>query len=138
MSAGPAHPILPSDENFAQHDAEDRWKQALETYRLETGHDLLKHSFAQDILSKTTVDDVMGRLKLFMAFRARGHKILGVLKPIVSVLLRFVDAGAEGASKVAPGGKAIFVAFGVLLQATKGVSQLYNAIESLLQKVRHY
>ncbi|KZV59095.1 hypothetical protein PENSPDRAFT_695443 [Peniophora sp. CONT] len=116
MSSGLAQPTLPSDEDFAQSDAEDRWKQALESYRLETGHDLLKYSFAQDILATSSVDNVMGRLKLFMAYRARGHKILSVLKPIVSVVIRFIDAGAEGAANVAPGGKAIFVAFGVLLQ----------------------
>ncbi|KZV62656.1 hypothetical protein PENSPDRAFT_670205 [Peniophora sp. CONT] len=38
-------------------------------------------------------------------------------------------------AKVAPGGKAIFVAIGVLLQAAKGITALYNAIESLLRKV---
>ncbi|KZV64127.1 hypothetical protein PENSPDRAFT_669265 [Peniophora sp. CONT] len=36
---------------------------------------------------------------------------------------------------VSPGGEAIFVAIGALLQAAKGVSALYDAIESLLRKI---
>lgn len=79
-------------------DADSRWREALLSYKEETGHDLLEQSFAQDLLSQSSTDEVMARLKSFMAFRARGHKILGVLKPIVSVVLRCIHSGSDGAS----------------------------------------
>lgn len=98
MPSGSTQPTQPDDEDSAQRDAEDRWQQALESYQKETGHNLLEMSFAKELLSQRSADEVMAHLKDFMAYRARGHKLLGVLKPIVSVVLLFVDAGAEGAS----------------------------------------
>ena len=124
-----------SIEKPADSDAEERWKQALEKYREETGRDLLQHSFAKDIQSQSGIDGVMEQFANFKNFRSRGRKILRVLKPIVGVIIRFIDAGAEAGSvrtsplprsdlhspfrqKVAPGGKAIFVAIGALLQVS--------------------
>ena len=125
-----------SNEQLARLDAEERWTQALQNYREETGHDLLQHSFAKDILSQSRTDEVMAQFMKFKDFRSSGNKILRVLKPIVSVVLRFIDAGGEAGSvrispsfrsehylivqqKVVPGGKAIFVAVGALLQASR-------------------
>ena len=125
-----------SNEKPADSDAEERWKQALEKYREETGRDLLQHSFATDIQSQSSIDGVMEQFANFKNFRSRGRKVLRVLKPIVSVVIRFIDAGAEAGSvriasvshcglyltseqKVAPGGKAIFVAVGALLQVSR-------------------
>ena len=87
-----------SNEKPADSDAEERWKQALEKYREETGRDLLQHSFAKDIQSQSSIDGVMEQFANFKNFRSRGRKILRVLKPIVSVVIRFIDAGAEAGS----------------------------------------
>ena len=87
-----------SNEEVARLDAEERWTQALQNYREETGHDLLQHSFAKDILSQSRTDEVMAQFTKFKDFRSSGSKILRVLKPIVSVVLRFIDAGAEAGS----------------------------------------
>ena len=125
-----------SNEGIANLEAEERWKAALESYREETGHDLLEYTFARDILSQSRADEVMAQFTKFKEFRSSGGKILRVLKPIVSVVLRFIDAGAEAGSvcislsffsehylivqqKILPGGKAIFVAVGALLQASR-------------------
>lgn len=102
MSSELGQTISQSSKHIAQHDAQERWKQALENYREETGKDLLEHPFARDFLSQSSTAEVMARLKEFMAVRARGHKILGVLKSIVSVVLRFIDAGAESAAVRTP------------------------------------
>ncbi|VDB86865.1 unnamed protein product [Peniophora sp. CBMAI 1063] len=121
---------------------DERWIQALDNYKQETGRDLLQYSFATDLLSQSDTEKVMERLKdqakLFTTFRSSGRKVLDTVKPIVAVVLRFIDAGAEGASSVAPGGKAIFVAFAALLQAMKETTQLYDTVESLLQQVKAY
>ena len=137
MSSSQAQLTSLANEDFARLDAEERWRDALERYREETGRDLLNgHSFAKDILSQSSIDGVMEQFTKFKNFRSSGRKILRVLKPIVSVVLRFIDAGAEAVSvrissilrsglwlilrqKVAPGGKVIFVAVGALLQVSR-------------------
>lgn len=98
MSSRALHSTLSEGEESSRHHAEELWKQALENYKQETGRNLLGEPFAEDLLSKSSVDEVTERLKKFRGFRDHGHKILRVLKPIVSVVLRFIDAGAEGAS----------------------------------------
>ncbi|VDC01053.1 unnamed protein product [Peniophora sp. CBMAI 1063] len=138
MSAPITQASSPSDEGPSQNEVEERWTQALENYRKETGRELLKHSFAANILSRSSTDDVMAQFADFKTFRNRGRKFRVVLKPIVAVVLRFIDAGAEAGSSAAPGGKAIFVAIGALLQATKGVSELYDTIESFSQIIKDY
>ena len=87
-----------SNEEVARLDAEERWNRALQNYREETGHDLLQHSFAKDIISQSRTDEVMAKFTEFKDFRSSGSKILRLLKPIVSVVLRFIDAGAEAGS----------------------------------------
>ena len=87
-----------SNDNSAHLEAEERWKEALERYREETGHDLLAYTFARDILSQSSTDAVMAQFTKFKEFRSSGGKILRVLKPIVSVVINFIDAGAEAGS----------------------------------------
>ena len=99
MSSSQAQLTNLANEDFGCHDAEERWHQALERYREETGRDLLNgHSFAKVILSQTSIDGVMEQFTNFKNFRSSGRKILRVLKPIVSVVIRFIDAGAEAGS----------------------------------------
>ncbi|KZV65266.1 hypothetical protein PENSPDRAFT_136413 [Peniophora sp. CONT] len=142
LQPAPGSSILSSDEDSARHayGFDDLWNEAIRCYQEETGMNLLKLPFASDLLSRSrTTDEVIQYIEeqndSFEAFRDRGRKVLDVLKPIVHIVHLFIDAGAEGASKVTPGGKAIFVAVGALLQAANGVSALYDAIELLLQKV---
>ncbi|KZV58911.1 hypothetical protein PENSPDRAFT_695665 [Peniophora sp. CONT] len=129
----------PSDDDTGQSDFDTLWNEALWDYKKETGKELLKHPFAKELLSRPTADEVIQYIanqnETFEGFRASGRKILDVVKPIVHVVQLFIDVGAEGASQVTPGGKAIFVAIGALLQAAEGITALYNAIESLLRKV---
>ncbi|VDB95692.1 unnamed protein product [Peniophora sp. CBMAI 1063] len=121
-----------------QYDAKERWRQALEDYDRETNQNLLQQPFTQELLSQSSAEAVALRLQGFMDYRSKGHKILAVMESIASVILRFIEAGAEAASKFAPGGKAIFVGFAALLQAMRGVTELYDAVEFLFQKVKHY
>ncbi|KZV59361.1 hypothetical protein PENSPDRAFT_620715, partial [Peniophora sp. CONT] len=62
------------------------------------------------------------------------------LMPAVQALLLFNDALAELASHfpAVPGGKAIFVAFGVLLQASNGVGERCEILIGLFEKLNHY
>ena len=97
MSLQPA-PSATSSDSISIQDASERWKQALEDYKRETGKSLLDHPFALDILSESSSEKVTALLKQFVTFREHGGKILRVVKPIVSFILRFIDEGAEGAS----------------------------------------
>ncbi|KZV71958.1 hypothetical protein PENSPDRAFT_719761, partial [Peniophora sp. CONT] len=62
------------------------------------------------------------------------------LKPAAEVLLIFNDAIAETASyfPAVPGGKAIFVAFRVLLEATKGVDKYLDALTGLFEELNAF
>ncbi|KZV62765.1 hypothetical protein PENSPDRAFT_692205 [Peniophora sp. CONT] len=136
----PASATERSDDDPAQSDFDSLWNEALRCYKEETGKDLLKLPFAKELLSRSgTTDKVIQYIdeqnKSFEAFRTSGRKALDVAKPIVHAVHLFIDAGAEGASNVTPGGKTIFVAIGALLQAAKGVSALYDAIELLLKRI---
>jgi hypothetical protein len=147
------------------------WAAALGRYQDNTGRDLTKLPYFHSLIHSESVDDIcralQDREECFKAFRARGEKIRAVLAPIVRLARLFIDAGGEVAAAsvrlplftyfgyliiqqgVVPGGKAVFVAFGVLLevcplflpwnvfqphiaQATNGVSKVYDALESLL------
>ena len=99
MSSSQAQLTSLANEDFARLDAEERWRDALERYREETGRDLLNgHSFAEDILSQSSIDGVMEQFTKFKNFRSSGRRIMRVVKPIVSVVIRFIDAGAEAGS----------------------------------------
>ncbi|VDB86730.1 unnamed protein product [Peniophora sp. CBMAI 1063] len=117
------------------------WDAALQRHEQETGSRLLGTAIAKDYPLRPTSDDEIlaifaAQSKSFEMFRSRGAKLLAVLKPIVHFTCLFIDSGAEAAASMnAPGGKAIFVAVAVLLQATKGVSALYDVIEHLFQEI---
>ncbi|KZV62942.1 hypothetical protein PENSPDRAFT_758344 [Peniophora sp. CONT] len=138
---GTASQSARSGVDSGQCNFDELWAEALLRYKKETGKDLLGLSFADYLLSQPrTSEEIVQYIKeqneSFDTFRSTGHKILGVLKPIVSVVLRVIDAGAEGASAAAPGGKAIFVAVAAMLQAANGVSDRYDDIESLLTEIQ--
>ncbi|VDB86718.1 unnamed protein product [Peniophora sp. CBMAI 1063] len=122
-------------------DLAELWDAALQRHELETGTKLLGTAIAKHYpLHPTSDDEVLAifaaQSKSFETFRSRGGKLLAVLKPVVHFACLVIDSGAEAAASMkAPGGKAIFVAVGVLLQATKGVSALYDAIEHLFQEI---
>lgn len=152
-STGPTPPHIDSAENgFNQ-----LWEEALARYKLETGHDLEQAPFAEELFKCTSVDEVArvlnDRKETVKAFRAHGHKIRAVLTPIVRIMKLFLDTGAEVAAAVSvflvtvtinnvliqvffcrqtgvPGGKAIFVATGVLLQVS--LSELSIGIKTAL------
>ncbi|KAI0035559.1 hypothetical protein K488DRAFT_68355 [Vararia minispora EC-137] len=126
---------------------ESLWKDAFESYEKTVGHEFPKGDLADKLCACTTPDGIYAVLESkegeFKAFRAKGQRIRNFLAPIVHVVQLFTDTGAEAATSAGvPGGKAIFVAFGVLLtlpiriiQAAKGVSAVYDGLETLMVKL---
>jgi hypothetical protein len=84
------------------------WRPAVEQYHQETGINLLEDSYARDLLTCNTVEDVVCVLtrqdKAFKAHRATGEKLRAVLRPVVRLVQLFTDAGAEAASVRLPQG----------------------------------
>ncbi|VDB95504.1 unnamed protein product [Peniophora sp. CBMAI 1063] len=82
-----------------------------------------------------------GTMRSFESFRGSettwGKLRNKYLKPAIEVLLLFNDAIAETAAffPEVPGGKAIFAAFGVVLQTTKGVSAYCDALVVLFEEL---
>ncbi|KZV67559.1 hypothetical protein PENSPDRAFT_48455 [Peniophora sp. CONT] len=122
------------------------WQDALEAYRMETKSDLLGVDFADDIRDCAGVEDVMNVLQEnmedFKAFRSeysKWGKVRAVLKRVVGVVLVLNDvAGDAAAASGAPGVSVIFVGIGVLLTATKGVSDRYESLQELFSQVSEY
>ncbi|KAJ7691815.1 hypothetical protein B0H17DRAFT_555825 [Mycena rosella] len=121
------------------------WNDALNKYSEETGSDLLRSRYAQLFDECDSVDTVLEaleeKMENFKKFRADDSKwatLRNKLKPVVQFLLLFNDAVAEVASSSTPGGKSIFVAFGVLLTATQGVSERYDALMKLFEKLESF
>ncbi|KZV60933.1 hypothetical protein PENSPDRAFT_693837 [Peniophora sp. CONT] len=141
MSAPPAANSLDSGSGLSadERDFNTLWNDALQAYEEQTKHKLpiADGSLPESSTEGEVIDYIELQARSFEAFRANGRRVRGVLQPIVNLVLLFVDAGAEAgaAYDVKPGGKAIFLAIAVLLKATKGVSELYNSVEDLLQEV---
>ncbi|KZV72767.1 hypothetical protein PENSPDRAFT_717139 [Peniophora sp. CONT] len=109
----------------------DRWKNLLN--RMEPC------KTAEDVCA--VFDQDMHALARFRgADSSWGRLRRGVLKPAIEVLLLFNDAIAEVAAAfpAVPGGKAIFVAFGVLLEATKGVTAYLEALRYLFEDIQAF
>ena len=86
--------------NTLPRDFEGLWTRALERYKDETGHELPPaDDFPSDPRDPGEVIGYVDRQgQAFNTFRAKGDKIRRALKPMVDILLPFLDASAEGAS----------------------------------------
>ncbi|KAI0026909.1 hypothetical protein K488DRAFT_91681 [Vararia minispora EC-137] len=117
-------------------------ENAIDCFRKETGLDLLAQPYGDKLLQCDSVNDLVSVLKkqneAFETFRAHGETIRAVLAPVVRLVRIFLETGSEVAAAsngAVPGGKAIFVAFGVLLDATRGVSEVYGALGDLFRRL---
>ena len=98
----PTTQAVPRDSDSIQRNFGELWTEALRRYKTETGKNLLELPAAKAFPSDpSSAEVVMKHFEeqhdAFEAFRARGKRILGVLKPIVDVVLLIKDC-AEGAS----------------------------------------
>ena len=90
------------DSDSSPRNFGELWTEALRQYKTETGNDLLELPAAKAFPTTPGItEEVLKHFKeqneAFKVFRARGKKVLGVLKPIVDVVLLIKDC-AEGAS----------------------------------------
>ncbi|VDB86855.1 unnamed protein product [Peniophora sp. CBMAI 1063] len=139
-SDAPSTPIAVDDHPQRQFNG--LWEDALRRYQAETGKDLrdlpaAKHFLSQPHTAEETINYFDKQTVLFEDFRGSGERVRGVLKPIVDVV-SFLKENAEGAAANIPGGDAVFGAIGVLLKATRGVSEIYDEVEALLKLVTRY
>ncbi|KZV77396.1 hypothetical protein PENSPDRAFT_747122 [Peniophora sp. CONT] len=119
------------------------WSQALSNYTFKTKIDPSKHPLASVLTALRSPEDVcdvfqdeMGR---FRASDSKWGKVRSsYVKPIVEAFIMVNDTLGETAGNLSlvPGGKVLFVAFGALLIATKGVSERYDALETLLEEIK--
>ncbi|VDB88233.1 unnamed protein product [Peniophora sp. CBMAI 1063] len=137
---------MPSESS--ENGIHELWQNALEAYRKETKCELLGVDFADSVLECATAEDVMDvlqesmeDLKAFRSDDSKWDKVRNVLERVVGVVLALnVAAGdvASVANQGAPGGSAIFVGIGVLLTATKGVSERYDSLLELFSQLSDY
>ncbi|KZV67498.1 hypothetical protein PENSPDRAFT_49450 [Peniophora sp. CONT] len=126
----------------------DLWNSALEEYRLSLDVDLRDQtvSFIRELEQASTCDDILDVLQdtsECLSAKRRGHKLSRALrkalKPVINGLSAILNAGAETAAAVGvPGGKGIFAAVAVLLQAADRVSATYDSLAELFQHIRAY
>ncbi|KAI0029864.1 hypothetical protein K488DRAFT_72642 [Vararia minispora EC-137] len=139
--------VLSGDSHFQKI-----WEKALQEFGGITGSDLLQSPLLVEIVCAKSAEDIVNVLEAheggFKIFREHGKEIRAVVAPIVQLTELLVNTGSEvaAASGVVPGGKAIFVAFDVLLQsasavliaiqAAYGVSERYDTLEGLLVRLK--
>ncbi|KAJ6526139.1 hypothetical protein DFH09DRAFT_1371749 [Mycena vulgaris] len=121
------------------------WVDAFDVYEHRTGIDLRDENsdIALGLHNCDSEDSVLDALhKTAIAFGGyrvgspKWHKFRQKLKPVITAVTVFIDAAAECAtSKSVPGGKSVFVAIGVLLKATQGVSEKLDALVDLLESL---
>ncbi|KZV59419.1 hypothetical protein PENSPDRAFT_760435 [Peniophora sp. CONT] len=87
------------------------------------------------------LDEIMQNLEHFRVGDPKWNNIRHkYLKPVIRTLLLFNDAIAETAAyfPLIPGGKAIFVAIGVLLEASNGIAERCDALIGLLEELNSF
>ncbi|VDB95871.1 unnamed protein product [Peniophora sp. CBMAI 1063] len=119
------------------------WSQALSDYTKKTKIDLSKHPLAKDLAVLDSPEEICDAFRERMKrYRRDGTKWGRIrndyVKPIVDALLIINKTLGEtaGSFSVVPGGRFLFVAFGAVLLATKGVSARYNALLDLLDEIK--
>ncbi|KZV70004.1 hypothetical protein PENSPDRAFT_632243, partial [Peniophora sp. CONT] len=136
-------PIPPNDD-FVKI-----WKKAVTSFddRSRTYSSKSKRKLANRLLSQLnphqtadTVTDILNREMLKVTSRPASDSPWETfperfLKPAVEVIIIFNDVLAElaGSFDVVPGGKTIFVAFGILLKAAKGINDAYDILSGLFE-----
>ncbi|VDC07212.1 unnamed protein product [Peniophora sp. CBMAI 1063] len=155
-STSNGRPVASEDvktNSVVQEDAlVDLWNDALLKYKTTTAIDLtdptspLYRSLANCFSHHAILSALNGLINKFTAYRdpspnSSGTRIRAALGRVVRAVLRagVIDVGGETAAALAiPGGKAIFVALGALLQATEGVTDRFDAVLLLLHNLESY
>ncbi|VDC02445.1 unnamed protein product [Peniophora sp. CBMAI 1063] len=122
----------------------DLWNTAFERYLHSLGLDAHNKNFSlfMELSYPTTSDTLLDKLQLASAHLSdnrrgsqRAHRFRQSLKPLVTGLLVLLDASAETASSLGvPGGKGIFAAVAILLEAAGRVSTAYDDLEKLFDR----
>ncbi|KZV75910.1 hypothetical protein PENSPDRAFT_15420, partial [Peniophora sp. CONT] len=147
--ASASEPSPPSMTSTSAHTSTESdfgllWSDAIQTFNAQLGADDTIGGLTSQLLKCRSAEDVVAvmeqTLNTFNEFRtgdAHWKMLRNKLKPVIEVVIRLNDAVAEAAAyfPAVPGGKAIFVAFGVLLQATKGVSERFDALKDLFDEL---
>ncbi|VDB84548.1 unnamed protein product [Peniophora sp. CBMAI 1063] len=126
----------------------DLWDNALDNYFTRTGVNLRDRD--QDLYRRLqgcsssdsvvqVLEDIALDFKTYRQGSERANKIRSALSSVAYGISVLVEVGAESAaSKSFPGGKAIFVAIAILIKATQGVSQRFDALVAILEKFGFY
>ncbi|KAF7332803.1 Goodbye domain-containing protein [Mycena sanguinolenta] len=120
------------------------WDDAFNVYKDRTGIDL-RHEHSdlalrlQGCTSATSVLEALQKIASeFTGYRegtSKWKKFHLKLKPVLTVLVAFIDTAADGAISASMPGGAVFVAIGFLLKATQGVSEKFDALIDLLESL---
>ncbi|KZV66844.1 hypothetical protein PENSPDRAFT_654553 [Peniophora sp. CONT] len=124
------------------------WREALASYKLLTGVVLENSDLYRQIRAcsderaiVSTLESTAGAFEMYRhpAPYGVGARMRSTLIPIVRAVLAMLEvAGEAAASSTLPGGKAVFVAIGILLKTIDGVSARFDAVAALLGKFKFY
>ncbi|KIK71658.1 hypothetical protein GYMLUDRAFT_977718, partial [Collybiopsis luxurians FD-317 M1] len=124
------------------------WQDAIKKFQQSNQADVPQwNSSFQEMATCSSAEDICRVLEnnfLSKIQDARGERWMtfreNCLKPAVNILLKLTDSLGElaGATPIVPGGKSIFVAFGVLLKATMGVSLWFDELKDFFGDFSHF
>ncbi|TFY52102.1 hypothetical protein EVG20_g10704, partial [Dentipellis fragilis] len=115
------------------------WSDAIKRYEADTGKK--KITTASDalkgVVSADSLLDLMdSEQREFKQYRSKGDRIRSVVKPILVVVERFAAVAGEGVGAVFEPGKAVFVAVKLLLNAARDVSEHYDMIIAIFERMQ--
>ncbi|EIM89337.1 uncharacterized protein STEHIDRAFT_109549 [Stereum hirsutum FP-91666 SS1] len=120
-------------------DFSDIWNEAVDKHKSETKSDSLPlDSLGTTNSVEAILTAIAGNRKDFEDSRAKGKSLRDVLKPVVKVVQLMAEVAGEGANLAFSPGKTIFVAIGVLLKASDGVSKCYDSVIDIFESLESF
>jgi len=118
------------------------WKKALDEYKGHTGESLEIHALYGKLKGGASVDNIMlvlhDQIRDFTEFRECRVALVKRLKPLVSIVLLLSDTLGQGISLTFPPAGTIFAGIGVLLGAINDVSDSFDGLVDLFDRIGNF
>ncbi|KAF8143221.1 hypothetical protein K438DRAFT_1876563 [Mycena galopus ATCC 62051] len=124
MAQGPDH------EKFRR-----LWEDATKKYEDDANVELATHPLVECNDPDAVLDVLDGDLQKFKKYRRKKERFRNSLKPLLHIIGSLSETAGEVVGVVVPFAKAGFVALGVLVQAAENVSERYDRIKDLCERL---
>ncbi|KAH8979310.1 hypothetical protein EDB92DRAFT_1821088 [Lactarius akahatsu] len=118
------------------------FRTAFKAYKKRTGQDIISHPLAARLKTCDTLDAILAVLRAqveeFDRSRRDDERLTKWLNPTVNVLYAFSATLGEGVGLVFSPAKVIFAGIGVLLLASKDVSDSHDILINIFERIENF